>query len=278
MANILKREKQVAAISGLAEGLSIRSVERMTGIHRDTIMRLGVRVGQGCTTILDEMMHDIRADYFELDELWGFVGKKQRRVKPTDGLIGDAWTFVALEAESKAVPVFRVGKRDAETAQAFVADLSSRLANRVQISTDGMAKYVEAIEKSFGPDVDYAQIVKSYASNKPLPGEQRYSPPKIKSLKKQVISGMPEPKRISTSYVERSNLTTRMHCRRLTRLTNAFSKKWENLTAAVGLHFGYYNLVKMHISVKMTPAMALGVTPSMWTVHDLVDRALEATA
>lgn len=278
MANILKREKQVAAIHALAEGMSIRSVERITGIHRDTIMRLGVRVGEGCTMILDEMMHDIRADYFELDEVWGFVGKKQRRVQPGEGLVGDAWTFTALEAQSKAIPVFRVGKRDADTARAFVDDLSGRLANRVQISTDGLTAYVEAIEQAFGSNVDYAQVVKSYSSTDPLPADTRYSPPKMIAVTKTTINGMPEEGKISTSYVERSNLTVRMHTRRLTRLTNAFSKKWENFTAAVGLTFGYYNLVKIHSTVRMTPAMALGVTPTLWTASDLVDRALEITA
>jgi IS1 family transposase len=274
MANILNRDKQASVIGALAEGSSIRSIERMTGVHRDTIMRLGVRVGQGCRRILDHVMRNLSCDYLQLDELWGFVGKKQRNVHPTETGVGDVWTFCAIDANSKAIPCFRVGKRDAETAQAFVCDLSSRLANRVQISTDALSAYVEAIEQGFGPNVDYGVIVKSYASEKPLPASSRYSLPHIVRVNKTVVTGYPEQENISTSYIERANLTTRMHCRRLTRLTNAFSKRWENFEAAMGLHVGYYNLVKVHSSVRMTPEMAIGATSKLWTVDDLVGEAL----
>ncbi len=277
MANILNRDKQVAVIGALAEGSSIRSIERLTGVHRDTIMRLGCRVGKGCRRILDRVMRNLSCDYLQLDELWGFVGKKQRNVRPTETGVGDVWTFCAIEANSKAIPCFRVGKRDAETAQAFVCDLSSRLANRVQISTDALSAYVEAIERGFGSNVDYGQIVKTYASEKPLPASSRYSPPHIVRVNKTVVAGYPEQENISTSYIERANLTTRMHCRRLTRLTNAFSKRWENFEAAMGLHFGYYNLVKVHSAVRMSPAMAIGATSRLWTVDDLVGEALANT-
>lgn len=275
MANVLKNEKQVAAVSALAEGSSIRSIERMTGIHRDTIMRLGIRVGKGCTQILDKMMRNLTCEHIQIDEIWGFVGKKQKHVRFNEVGVGDAWTFVAIDSTSKAVPCFRVGKRDAETSNAFIMDLSNRLANRVQISSDSLGAYVEAIELGFGGEVDYGQIVKAYASEKPLPASSRYSPPRIVRVKKQPIVGNPENSSISTSYVERQNLTVRMYCRRLTRLTNAFSKKIENLKAAIGLHFGYYNLVKIHSSIRMTPAMALNVTDTLWSVQDLVEKALK---
>jgi IS1 family transposase len=278
MANILSREKQVRIISALAEDCSIRGIERMTGVHRDTIMRLGVRVGQGCCRILDRVMRNITCDQLQLDEIWGFIKKKQKNVKPEDVDAGDIWTFIAIENESKAVPCFKVGKRDSETAKAFVCDLSDRLANRVQISTDALAAYVDAIEEGFGGNVDYGQIVKSYESEKPLPCSTRYSPPPMVSVTKTVINGNPEPWNISTSYIERQNLTLRMHCSRLTRLTLSFSKKLENFTAAVGLHFGYYNLVKIHRAVKMTPAMAIKATDRLWSVEDLVEEALAETA
>lgn len=273
--NVLKREKQVMAVHALAEGSSIRSIERMTGIHRDTIMRLGVKVGKGCTSILDRMMRHLTCEHIQVDEIWGFVGKKQRNVKSDDPDLGNAWTYVAFDSKSKAVPCFRVGKRSKIDTRKFICDLSYRLVNRVQISSDALRFYTGAIERGFGGDVDYGQVVKSYASEKPLPASSRYSPPRIISVKQKPLVGNPEKSSISTSYVERQNLTMRMHCRRLTRLTNAFSKKLENLRAAVGLHFGYYNLVKIHKSIRMTPAMALGVTDSLWSIQDLVERALE---
>ena len=278
MANNLSFEKQVQIISSLSEDAGIRAIERMTGVHRDTIMRLGVRVGQGCCRILDRVMRNLVCDYLQLDEIWGFIAKKQKNVKPGEVDVGDAWTFIAIDATSKAIPCFKVGKRDARTANAFVCDLSSRLANRVQLSTDGLSAYVEAIERGFGGNVDYGQIVKTYASEKPLPASTRYSPPDIVKVSKTIINGNPEPWNVSTSYIERQNLTLRMHCRRLTRLTLSFSKKLENFEAAVGLHFGYYNLVKIHRAVRMTPAMAIKATDRLWSVEDLVETALAETA
>ncbi len=277
MANNLSFEKQTQIIGALAEDAGIRAIERMTGVHRDTVMRLGVRVGQGCCRVLDRIMRNIVCDYLQLDEIWGFIRKKQKNVKPGEIDAGDIWTFIALEAKSKAVPCFKVGKRDGPTANAFVCDLADRLANRVQISTDALSAYVEAVEQGFGGNVDYGQIVKSYESQEPLPASTRYSPPDIVKVTKTIIEGNPEPWNISTSYIERQNLTMRMHCKRLTRLTLNFSKKLESFTAAVGLHFGYYNLVKIHRSVRMTPAMALGVTDRLWSTADLVETALAET-
>jgi len=275
MANILKREKQVYVINALAEGSSIRSIERITGIHRDTIMRLGICVGQGCERILDAIMRNLRCDYIQLDEIWGFITKKKRNAQTGEENAGDVWTFIAIDPKSKAVPCFRVGQRDSETANQFVFDLSNRLANRVQISTDSMRGYVEAIEKSFGDNVDYGQIVKTYSSEKPLPSSSRYSPPHIVSVRQWPIVGYPETENISTSIIERQNLTLRMHCRRLTRLTNAFSKKLDNFKAAIALHFAYYNLVKVHRTIRMSPAMAIKATDRLWSISELVDRALE---
>ena len=270
MANVLPKDKQIQVIAALAEGSSIRSIERMTGIHRDTIMRLGVRVGQGCTTLLDREMRNLRCKRLELDELWGFIGKKEARVMPSDDpTLGDVWTFCAINAETKLVPAFKVGNRDSKTANAFLADLNKRMKNRVQISTDGLNAYVNAMEKTFAGNADYGQIIKVYGAEE-LPN-RRYSQPEAISSEKIVVSGRPKWELISTSYVERLNATPRMHMRRLTRLTHAFSKKRENFEAAVGLHFGYYNYVRRHTTLRCTPAMAAGVAKTFWTVGDLVE-------
>ena len=273
MPNVLPLEKQVTAIGALAEGCSIRSIERMTGIHRDTIMRLGVKVGQGCTRLMDKEMRELDCGRLEMDEIWGFVGKKDRNVKPGDIDKGSVWTFCAIDAETKLVPAFKVGDRDSATADAFMQDVAGRMKNRLQISTDGLNAYVAAIEKAFGGDVDYAQIVKTYGAQE-VNGVRRYSPPEFVSCEKKVINGLPKCDLISTSYVERLNATTRHHMRRLTRLTLAFSKKLENFEAAVGLHFAYYNFVKRHNTLRCTPAMAAGVTSSFWKVGDLVEAAV----
>jgi IS1 family transposase len=274
MPNILKTEKQVAVIAALAEGMAIRQIERMTDIHRDTIMRLGVRVGQGCARIMDEKMRDLTCRNIQVDELWGFIQKKKRNLTAADDETrGDAWTFCAIDADSKLVPSYRVGKRDAVTANAFMNDLASRLKNRVQLSSDGLPAYVEAVELAFGADVDYGQIVKSYEAVETTAPQRRYSAPKLVSVHTNVITGDPIPPFISTSYVERLNLTTRHHMKRLARLTIAFSKKLENFEAAVGLHFAYYNFVKTHSSIRCTPAMAAGVERSQWSVADLVEMA-----
>lgn len=274
MANALNTDKKIAIIGALSEGSSIRSIERITGVHRDTIMRLGVKVGQGCTALMDEKMRNLPCHRLEMDEIWGFVGKKEKHVKIDDPPeMGSVWTFCAIDADTKLVPAFRVGDRDAATANAFVKDVAERMAYRVQISTDGLGSYVNAIENAFGADVDYGQIVKSYGPES-VEGHRRYSQPEFVSAEKKAIVGHPNFDLISTSYVERLNATTRLHMRRLTRLTLAFSKKRENFTAAVGLHFAYYNFVKRHNTLRCTPAMAAGVTGTIWSVGDL----LEATA
>jgi IS1 family transposase len=271
MANVLNTDKQIAIIGALAEGSSIRSIERITGVHRDTIMRLGVRVGQGCTAMMDGSMRDLGCNRLELDEIWGYVGKKDRNIRMGDTHeVGSVWTWCAIDAETKLVPAFKVGDRSTATAHAFVADLASRMSKRVQISTDGLSAYVTAVESAFGCDADYGQIVKVFGHEE-LPGHHRYSPSEVISSEKKAISGTPDFNLISTSYIERLNATTRLHMRRLTRLTLAFSKKHENFVAAVGLHFAYYNFVKKHKTVKTTPAVAAGVASAPWSIGELLE-------
>jgi IS1 family transposase len=275
MANVLDKDKQIAVIGALVEGSSIRSIERLTGVHRDTIMRLGVRVGQGCAVLLDRKMRGLSCEHLEVDEVWGFIGKKERHVRPDDNpQYGDVWTFCAIDADTKLVPSFKVGKRDVITANAFVSDVASRLKNRVQISSDALRAYVEAVELAFGADVDYAQIIKTYGQDDSQSPERKYSPPEVLSTEKRRVAGTPDMGIASTSYIERLNGTTRLHMRRLTRLTYAFSKKLENFEAAVALHFGYYNFVKRHNTLRCTPAMAGGVERDFWTVGDLIDAAV----
>ena len=273
--NHLSKDKQIAVTAALAEGNSIRSIERMTGVHRDTIMRLGVRIGQGCARLLDQKMRGLDCQRIELDEIWGFIGKKVRNLREDDDpTFGDVWTFCAIDAETKLVPSYKVAsKRNMPTTVEFIADLKSRLNNRVQISSDAMNAYSDAIEYVFGRDVDYAQIVKTYGSedSKYSTPERKYSPSRIASSEKIWIMGKPDPNTVSTSYVERLNASTRLHVKRLNRLTLAFSKKLENFEAAVSLHFAAYNLVRSHSSLKMTPAMAAGVERNFWSYGDLVE-------
>jgi IS1 family transposase len=275
MANALSTDKQIAIIAALAEGSSIRAIERMTGVHRDTIMRLGVRVGQGCATLLDEKMRNLPCEQLQFDEIWGFIGKKERHCNINDNPeFGDVWTFCAIDRDTKIVPSFRCGKRDLATANAFVADVALRMRNRVQISSDALRAYVDAIEMNFGADVDFAQIVKTYVTDDSHVPERRFSAPEIVITEKKAISGFPDMGLASTSHVERLNGTTRLHMRRLTRLTYAFSKRLDNFKAAAALHFAYYNFVKRHITLRATPAMAAGIERDFWKVGDLLEAAI----
>lgn len=271
--NRLNTERQITIISSLVEGNSIRSTERMTDTHRDTIMRLMVSVGERCGQLMNDSMHNLSCKRIQVDEIWTYVQKKQRHLTVDDDprRTGDQWTFVALDPDTKLVPTYLVGKRDTATATRFIADLSTRLMNRVQISSDSLRAYVEATEQAFGGDVDYGQIVKIYEGEAVGPG--RYSPPHVVRAERSIVFGQPDPRHISTSLVERQNLTMRMSMRRFTRLTNAFSKKVENLQAAVALHFAHYNFVRIHNSTRITPAMAAGVTSSPWSIKDLIEMA-----
>jgi IS1 family transposase len=273
MVNRLSVARRSQAINALVEGNSIRSTERMTGIHRDTVMRLMVEVGEGCQRIMDEKMRDLPCKRIQVDEIWSYVKVKQHHIRMTVHSLartGDFWTWVALDPETKLVPTYRAGKRTGEDAIAFMGDLSGRLTNRVQISSDGLRAYIDAVEQAFGNDVDYAQVVKFYDADHIGPG--RYSPPRFTGQEKTVIAGSPDQRHISTSLVERQNLTMRMSMRRFTRLTNGFSKKIENLKAAVGLHFAHYNFVRLHKSLRVTPAMAAGVSDRLWTLEELVEQ------
>lgn len=275
MANKLKIEKKVAVISMLCEGSSIRAIERITGVNQNTIMSLNRRVGDACKKIMDEKMRNLPCKNVEVDEIWGFVGAKQRNARKA-GAYGDVWTFIALDADTKLIPSFVVGKRDMYHARAFMDDLASRLANRVQISSDSLRAYQDATERAFGSEVDYAQVVKTYSVT-PLgkAASVRYSPAEVVKVEKNVIQGMPDVNCITTSHIEKQNHTLRMHCRRLTRLTNAFSKKFENFEAAVALNFAYYNFCKTNKAIRMTPAQAAGIESSAWTVEELVKRCGE---
>ncbi|MGH9345310.1 MAG: hypothetical protein ACRD19_16310 [Terriglobia bacterium] len=274
--NLLPFDQQVRIIAALTEGCSIRSTERLLAVHRDSIMRLGVRVGEGCARLHDRMMRDIQCNLIELDEQWDFIAKKQRHVQADDREeCGDVWLFVALAATQKAVLSYIVGKRTAENTEALATDLRARIVNRPQITSDGYAPYIGAVESAFGWNVDFAMLTKKYVSDSGLPdAAHRYSPGHVTGVDRTVIRGIPDSEKISTSYVERFNLSSRMQMRRCTRLTNGFSKKLQNHRAAVALWIAFYNLCRVHESLRCTPAMALGVTDHIWTIAELVEAAL----
>ena len=269
--NILPFDRQVQAIAALTEGCSIRATERLTDIHRDTIMRFGVRVGEGCADLHDRMMRGLQVPILEFDEVWGYVGKKQRRTGLSETDKGDQYTFTALDATSKAIISYLTGKRTEDNTRAFVNDVWERIINRPQITTDGFGPYIEAVAECFGDGVDFAQLVKHYAAENTVNAARRYSPPHVVRVERLVVSG--RPRHVSTSYVERSNLTLRMQQRRFTRLTNGFSKKLRNHRAAVALYVAHYNLCRVHETIRMTPAMALGVADHIWTIGELIEAA-----
>ena len=270
--NTLPRNKQVAVISALTEGCSIRATERLTDIHRDTIMRLGVRVGNGCANLHDEMMRFVQVNRLELDELWSYVGKKQKRLKPTDPAdLGDQYVFIGIDATRKAIISYLVGKRDAENTNVFLADLRRRIVNRPEISSDGFSPYLEAVERAFGADCTYGQVIKQYHGEPAIDTARRYSPGTVVGVCRHRLIGAQ--RRVCTSYVELGNLSVRMASRRFTRLTNGFSKKLANHVAAVSLYVAHFNLCRVHESLRITPAMAMGITDHVWTIGELVDAA-----
>lgn len=276
MANILPFDRQVEIVAALTEGVSIRAVERLTGVHRDTIMRLGVRVGFGCAAIHDALMQNLAVARVELDEAWSFVGKKQKALTPEDGPDkGDQYVFIALAGAAKAIISYRVGKRSAVNTRAFVMDVRDRVLGAPEISSDGFNAYPVAVEEAFGLDCTFGTIEKHYSAPQAVEAARRYSPAEVISITTRAVVGRPA--KISTSYVERQNLTLRMAQRRFTRLTNAFSKKLENHCAAVALYAGHYNLCRVHEALRITPAMQLGVTDHIWTISELVDAALNGT-
>jgi len=268
--NTLRQEKKIQVLSALIEGCSVRSIERMTGVHRDTIIRLLVEAGGKCQRLLDEKLTNLHVEEVECDEIWCYVGKKQKRVTWADNQreVGDQYVFVAMDANTKLVPSFVIGKRSGENALELMRDLQFRVNNRFQLTTDGYRPYLEAVERTFGRNVDFAQLVKTYSGDEKT--RERYSPSDFVSAHPTPIMGNPKLERISTSYIERQNLTIRMQMRRFTRLTNAFSKKLANLKAAVALHFAHYNLMRVHSSLRVTPAMQAGVADHIWTWQELL--------
>jgi IS1 family transposase len=268
--NKLSRDRRAQILAMMVEGVSIRAIVRMTGASKNTIAKLLEDAGEAFSVYQDRVLRDLPCKRLQLDEIWSFIYAKERNVrfaKAAPQEAGDIWTWVALDAETKLVPSWRIGDRSGETAIEFVCDLSKRLANRVQVTSDGHRAYLEAVEAGFGADVDYAQLIKLYGEV-PHPAG-RYSPAQIQGTKTFCCTGNPDPKHISTSYVERQNLTMRKSMRRFTRLTNGFSKKAENHAHSVAIHFMHYNFVRIHQTLQVTPAMAAGVTTRLWDLTDL---------
>jgi IS1 family transposase len=269
--NILTTEKRVSVVSALVEGCSIRSTVRMTGVAKDTVLKLLGMVGEACLEFQNNVLRNLPCKRIECDEIWAFCYAKDKNLPDSmrgQPGVGSIWTWTALCAESKLVVSWRLGARDAANAYAFTRDLSERLANRVQLTTDGNRLYVNAIDHAFQGDIDYAQLVKIYGS----PDEERqYSPGKCLGADKKQVEGNPEWDHISTSYAERQNLNIRMKNRRFTRLTNAFSKKAQNLAYSVALDFMHHNFVRKHLTLKTTPARAIGIANRTWTIRDIVE-------
>lgn len=256
----------------LCEGQSIRSIERITGASKNTVAKLLSDVGAVCAEYQDKAFRNLTCKRVQVDEIWSFTYAKQKnvaRAKAAPEGAGDTWTWTAICADTKLVMSWLVGGRDSEYAMAFMDDLAKRLANRVQLTSDGHKAYLEAVEGAFGADIDYAMLVKLYGTA-PEAAKGRYSPAECIGARKTRIEGNPDPKYVSTSYAERQNLTMRMHMRRFTRLTNGFSKKVEQHANAVALHFMYYNFVRTHKTLRVTPAMAAGVTDKLWEMSDIV--------
>lgn len=274
--NKLGVDRRAAVIRGLVEGGSIRSVARMTGVDKDTVLRLLVEVGEFCSIYQYHALRNLPCKRIQCDEIWAFCGSKKRNA--TKQGQGDIWTFTALDADTKLMVSWLVGERNGPACERFLKDLASRVASRIQITTDGFKPYITAVENAFGwAGADFAQLVKIYATTIQAESNQRYSPPICTGAIKEPIMGRPDSDHISTSFVERSNLTMRMQMRRFTRLTNAFSKKAENHAHAVSLHFFFYNYCRAHTTltkaakgIKTTPAMAAGITDHVWSVEDLL--------
>jgi IS1 family transposase len=269
--NKLTRQARAQILHLLCEGQSIRAITRLTGASKNTVAKLLVEAGHACAAYQDETLRNLPCKRVQMDEIWSFVYAKNDNVKDAKAApatAGDVWTWTALCADTKLIVSWLLGARDMDAALAFTHDLESRLANRVQLTSDGHRPYLYAVEAAFADQVDYAMLVKIYGADPQA--EKRYSPAKCIGAEKHPRIGSPDNKHISTSYVERSNLTMRMHMRRFTRLTNAFSKKVENHAAAIALHTFYYNFVRIHQTLKVSPAMAAGVSDKLWEMDDLV--------
>lgn len=270
--NKLSSEERAKILHLLCEGMSIRAITRLTGKSKNTVAKLLNDAGAALGAYQDRVFRDLNCERVQVDEIWSFTYAKEKNVagaKAAPEGAGDTWTWTAIDADTKLVFAVLVGDRDDQNACAFIEDVAARVAGRVQISSDGLHLYRRAVKQGFGGEVDYGQIVKTYGTS-PESWKGRYSPAGLLSAKPKVIAGSPDPAHISTSFVERQNLTMRMHMRRFTRLTNGFSKKVESHVNAISLHFAYYNFVRIHKTLKMSPAMAAGVESRLWEMSDLV--------
>ena len=269
--NKLPSEKRAQALQMMAEGISLRAMTRLTGISRTTLIKLLEDAGQAFSEYQDRVLVNLPCKRVQVDEAWAFCYAKQKNVptaKAAPEGAGDIWTWVGLDADTKLVASFHVGSRDSEAARTFIDDLAPRFASRIQLTSDGHRPYLEAIEGAFGAGIDYAMLVKIYG---PAPeGQRRYSPADCVGARKIPVAGNPDPKHVSTSYVERQNLSIRMGNRRMTRLTNAFSKNAENHAHMMAIYFMHYNFVRIHQTLRITPAMAAGVTSKLWEMSDMV--------
>jgi IS1 family transposase len=268
--NRLSSDERIRVVAALVEGNSIRSTSRMTGIARNTVTKVLVDLGSACMRYHDEHVRNVKVRYLQCDEIWQYVGAKARNVSAAKKEIGwgDVWTWVGIDADTKLVVSYLIGGRGADWAMDFMKDCAERIVGRVQITTDGHKAYLNAVEEAFGMDVDYAQLQKIYGAS--LENETRYSPATCIGCEMKVVSGNPDPKHVSTSYVERQNLTMRMGMRRFTRLTNAFSKKIDNHAYAVAVHFLYRNFVCIHQTLRVTPAMQAGLCDHVWSMDEFV--------
>jgi IS1 family transposase len=278
--NKLDDKKRAQVVAALVEGNSIRATVRMTGVAKNTIAKLLVELGAACADYLDRTLVNLPCQRVQCDEIWSFVAAKEKNATAKvreRGYAGDVWTWVAMDADTKLVCSWMVGGRHSVAAREFMEDLSKRLANRVQLTTDGHLVYLSAVAKAFSGDIDYAMLVKIYGEAPEA--QKRYSPAECIGCQKRPVSGDPDPRHISTSYVERQNLTMRMSMRRFTRLTNAFSKKIENHIASIALHYMHYNFCRVHQTLKTTPAVATGIASHVWSVKDLLTATMgERTA
>lgn len=270
--NRLTPEKRAQVVAALVEGNSIRATVRMTGVAKNTIAKLLIQLGGVCSDYMSRTLVNLPCKRIQCDEIWSFVAAKQKNVTPEilekRGHAGDIWTWVAMDADTKLVCYWMVGGRHWLAAKEFIRGLSWRLANRIQLTTDGHGAYLKAVPGIFGDQIDYAMLIKIYGGSQE--DETRYSPAVCVGCEKKVISGNPDPEHVSTSYVERQNLTMRMQMRRFTRLTNAFSKKLENHIAAISLHYMHYNFVRIHQTLRITPAMAAGISDHAWTIPEII--------
>jgi IS1 family transposase len=270
--NRMDTARRAAVIRCLIEGNSINSTVRMTGAAKNTVLKLLVEIGSACSAFLDETMQNLPCQRLQADEAWAFCYAKQKNVKPKHfedgGYAGDIWTWVAIDADTKLIPSWLIGLRDASAARTFMEDLAGRLSNRVQLTTDGHKPYLVAVDRAFGNDIDYATLVKLYGAD--VEGQKRYSPAECIGCERKAIKGNPDSEHVSTSYIERQNLTMRMSMRRFTRLTNGFSKKLENHSASVALYMMFYNFGRKHTTLGTTPAVKAGLTNHIWSVEEIV--------